>query len=387
MLTVQGWIVALVAIALVASGRLFAIVELYLLGAGAAALVIGAAVTVWRTRLRLDLDRSVHPPRVHAGGPSRVDLTITNLGRRRSPLLTLQDPVGDSRSASVVVAPLGRGESVRASYRLPTDRRGVVRVGPLAVRIADPFGLAALATPAAPIVDLTIWPAIDEVAPLPHTTGDDPHGGADHPNALSSGGDDFYALRPYVVGDDLRHVHWRSTARRDDLMVRQDEMPWQGRATILLDTRAGAHTDTTFERAVSAAASIVVASSRRRFLLRLVTTDGQDSGVASGQAHVDRLLATVALDERGSVAAAANALRRSPHGGGAVAMLLGGAHGADSAGAPERLGRGIGHCTIVVFRDGAGVGPRRGVHVVDEEHPFAAVWRTAMGGRRVGAIR
>jgi uncharacterized protein (DUF58 family) len=387
MLTVQGWIVALVAIVLVAAGRLFGIVELYLLGAGAAALVIGAAVTVWRTRLRLDLDRSVHPPRVHAGGPSRVDLTITNLGRRRSPLLTLLDPVGDSRSASVVVAPLGRGESVRASYRLPTDRRGVVRVGPLAVRIADPFGLAALATPAAPVVDLTIWPAIDDVAPLPHTTGDDPHGGADHPNALSSGGDDFYALRPYVVGDDLRHVHWRSTARRDDLMVRQDEMPWQGRATILLDTRAGAHTETTFERTVSAAASIVVASSRRRFLLRLVTTSGQDSGVASGQAHVDRLLeqlATVALDEQGSVATAANALRRSPHGSGAVAMLLGGAGGTEGA---ERLGRGIGHCTIVVFRDRPGLGPGRGVHVVDDEHPFPTVWRTAVGGRRAGALR
>jgi len=45
-------------------------------------------------------------------------------------------------------------------------------------------------------------------------------------------GDDFYALRPYVVGDDMRKVHWPSTARRDELMVRQDELPWQGRVTI-----------------------------------------------------------------------------------------------------------------------------------------------------------
>ncbi len=70
------------------------------------------------------------------------------------------------------------------------------------------------------------------------TTGNDPLAGAEHPNALGRGGEDFYALRHYVVGDDLRRVHWPSTARHDELMVRQDELPWQGRATVLVDVRA-----------------------------------------------------------------------------------------------------------------------------------------------------
>jgi len=381
-LTVQGWIVALVAVALVAAGRLFGIVELYLLGAGAAGLVIGGAVTVWRTRLRLDIERSLHPQRVHAGSPSRVQLTITNRARRRSPLLTLHDPVGDGRSASVVVAPLRPGESVQASYRLPTEQRGIVPVGPLAVRVADPFGLAALATPAAPLVDLTIWPAVDDVAPLPHTTGDDPHGGSDHPNALASSGDDFFALRPYVVGDDLRHVHWKSTARRDELIVRDDEMPWQGRATIVLDTRASTHSARSFERAVSAAASIVVATGRRRFLLRLLTTGGHDSGTGSGSAHLERLLellATVQLDETGSIEAAARALRRSASGVGAVAMLVG---DVDPA-AARRLGRGLGNTTTVVFRDGASA-PTDSL-VVDDDHAFPEVWARTLR-RRPSAV-
>ena len=77
-----------------------------------------------------------------------------------------------------------------------------------------------------------------------------------NPNVARPQGDDFYALRDYVVGDDLRRVHWPSTARHDELMVRQDEMPWQGRATVLLDVRRAAHTAASLELAVSAAASV-----------------------------------------------------------------------------------------------------------------------------------
>jgi uncharacterized protein (DUF58 family) len=383
MLTTQGWLVAIASMALVAAGRLFGIFELYLLGAGGAALVIAAAVSVGRTRLRLDIARELHPPRLHVGGPSRVELRVANRSARRTPLLTLRDPVGDGRSASVVVAPLGAGETVRATYRLPTDRRGILRVGPLAVEVADPFGLASASTRGAPVAELTVWPAIEDIPSLPHTTGDDPHGGADHPNTLTAAGEDFYALRAYVLGDDLRHVHWKSTARRDELMVRQDEMPWQGRATVLLDTRADAHTPETFERAVSAAASIVVACSRRRFLLRLVTTGGDDSGMGAGAGHVEGILerlATVALDRSGHLAGAASALRRAGAGGGAIAVLLGG-RGEDLE-TVSRLRRSFAHCTALSFRDTPGGPGAGGLFLVDDDHPFPAVWSMALGRRR-----
>lgn len=387
MLTRQGGLVTAGSIALVLAGRLFGIFELYLLGAGAAALVVAAAVVVSRTRLRLDISRELHPPRVHVDGPSRVELRVHNRATRRLPLLTLRDPVGEGRSASVVVAPLGAGDTVRANYRLPTDRRGILRIGPLAIEVTDPFGLASTTTRGAPVAELTVWPAIDDIAPLPHTSGDDPHGGTDHPNPLASAGEDFHALRPYVVGDDLRQVHWKSTARGDDLMVRQNEMPWQGRATVLLDTRAEAHTAETFERAVSAAASIVVACARRRFLVRLVTTGGDDSGSGAGTSHIEGILerlATVHTERSGHLAGVAAALRRAA-GGGSLCVLVGGK--GEDVELVAGLARSFSHSTTLSFREGSSARATRGLWVVDDDTPFSAVWPRAIGRRGAVASR
>lgn len=390
MLTQQGWTVAIAAMALVAAGRLFGIFELYVLASAAAALVIVGALSVYRTRLRLDVARELHPPRVHAGAASRVELRVTNRSGRRSPLLTLRDPVGKGRSAQVILAPLGRGETIRASYRLPTERRGILRVGPLQIEIADAFGLSQVTTPGAPVAELTVWPAVDEVPSLPHTAGDDPLGGADHPHALTGGGDDFYALRPYVVGDDLRRVHWKATARRDELTVRQDEMPWQGRATIVLDTRRVAHSEVSFERSVSAAASIVLACSRRHFLLRLVTTDGTDTGFAAGSAHVEgimELLAAVQLVEAGRLTSVVTSLRRGP-GAGAVAVLLGGGAATGDLDAVARLRRSAGHLTILSFATRGRADDIPGALVIDDARDFATAWGQAMrrrGRPRAGA--
>jgi uncharacterized protein (DUF58 family) len=170
-------------------------------------------------------------------------------------------------------------------------------------------------------------------------------------------------------------------------MVRQDEMPWQGRATILLDTRAGAHTPETFEAAVSAAASIVVACSKRRFLVRLLTTSGADTGSGAGAAHVENILeqlATVHTDDLGQLASAAAALRRAGATGGALTILLGGK--GDDPDAVGRLRRSFSYCTALSFRadQPGGAGPaREGLLVVDENHPFADVWARAMPASRM----
>jgi uncharacterized protein (DUF58 family) len=220
-----------------------------------------------------------------------------NRARRRSPVLNLRDQVSGTRGASLLVAPLLPGEEARAAYRFATDRRGVVTVGPLQVELTDPFGLARLRLPAAGVSDLVVYPPIESIAPIPMSAGNDPLAGSEHPNSLGRGGEDFYALRAYVVGDDLRRVHWPATARHDELMVRQDELPWQGRTTLVLDDRASAHTPETFERMVSAAASILVAGTRRQDLVRLVTASGTDSGFGAGRSHVEALLEALACIE------------------------------------------------------------------------------------------
>ena len=97
------------------------------------------------------------------------------------------------------------------------------------------------------------------------------------------------------MGDDLRRVHWPSSARHDELLVRQDELPWQGRTTVLLDVRKAAHSGDSLEVAVSAAASIVAATARRNDLVRLVTTDGTDSGFAPGSDHVEAIMEHLAV--------------------------------------------------------------------------------------------
>ena len=133
---------------------------------------------------------------------------------------------------------------------------------------------------------------------------------------------------------------------------------------------------------MSAAASIVVACSKRRFLLRLVTTGGEDTGSGAGAAHVEQILerlAMVTTDRSGHLGSAASALRRAGSSGGALTVLLGGrGEDADSVG---RLRRTFAHCTAITFREGPGLPAGAGIHVVDDEHAFPDVWRVALHRR------
>ena len=309
---------------LVVFGRMLAIWELFVIGTAALGLVIVAALSVGLSRLKVNVSRQVRPVRLHAGQPARVDIRVKNLGRR-SPVLRVRDPVGATRGADISMGPLMSGESVAAAYRLPTDRRGAVRIGPMTIEVADPFGLARISAKAASVADVTIYPQLHDIAPAPFTIGNDPHGGAQAPNAIARSGDDFYALRQYTVGDDLRRVHWRSTARHDELMVRQHELPWQGRVTVMLDTRQEGPTEDAFELGVSAAASVLSASAKRHDLTRLVTTDGGDSDFASGHLHLDALLeflATARITGRGGIKLAVSKLHKHRSGGALVAALV-----------------------------------------------------------------
>jgi uncharacterized protein (DUF58 family) len=338
---------------------------------------------------------------VHVGTTSRVDLTIRNLRANSTPVLRLRDPVSGTRGADLLVPPLGRGERTVAAYRLPTDRRGLVQIGPLDVVVGDPFGLMNLATVGAPAVGLTVYPHIDHIDPLPYTTGHDPLAGARQPNSLGRTGEDFYALRPYLVGDDLRRIHWPSSARHDELLVRQNELPWQGRTTVLLDVRKAAHSGDSLEVAVSAAASIVAATARRHDLIRLVTTAGTDSDFAPGSDHVEAImehLAVVPHTPTGSLRRSIDMLARHSTGG-ALVVLVAEVPADDLRAAGHLRGR-YGSLTIVhvdrsAWDPGAAIGPAPDVPAlrVTRETPFATVWNTYVrsasrrGRAGVGASR
>ncbi|MGI8685642.1 MAG: DUF58 domain-containing protein [Acidimicrobiales bacterium] len=403
MLTRRGWMVALGTLLLGMTGRLLGIVELYMLAGAAVALVVGAVAFVRLTRFDLEASRELRPARVHAGGNSRVELTVRNTGARRSPVLAARDPFdGGRRWARFLIAPLAPGESARAAYRLPTERRGIFDLGPMELHLEDPFGLAASTHMAAPATRLTVYPRVDPIPPLPLTRGNDPHAGADHPTALAAAGEDFYALREYEVGDDLRRVHWKATARLDELMIRQEEMPWQGRATVLVDLRRAVHRPASLELALSAAASVVSACWRHRSLVRLVSTDGVDSGFAAGHTHVEAILehlagAVVGRDD--TMASLLASLRREGNGGALAVVTTAAAPSADLDRVARLRGR-FGSLTLVLLEHsvldpsvpGRPAVPRpvpgvRTVVRVGADQPFAAAWSAAFtgGGRRAGA--
>ncbi|HEX6420717.1 MAG TPA: DUF58 domain-containing protein [Acidimicrobiales bacterium] len=388
MLTRQGWLCVWGGLTLLALGRLLGIGELNVFAAVILGLVVFAAGYVRLTRLDLQVDRAVHPARVHVGQVSRVQIRIRNLRSATSPVLRLVDPVSGTAGADLLVPPLDHGERSVASYRLPTDRRGLLRVGPLRVVVGDPFGLAQARTQAAPQVEVTVFPAVEDVRPVPVTTGNDPLAGVLHPHALGRTGDDFYALRPYVVGDDLRRIHWPSTARHDELLVRQQEQPWQGRTTLVLDVRRAGYDAASFEAAVSAAASIVTATCAQRDLVRLITSDGVDSGFGTGSTHTQALLehlAVVQLTGGASLRAMLDLLRAD--GQGALVLVVGQATGDELTTAARLRGRyGL---VRIVQAAGAGLrGPAPAadgaVVRIDPGSPFAPAWNRAMAAGGAG---
>ena len=300
MLTRRGWALTIGGIVLAVAGRMLGLLELYVLAAGCWALMAAALVYLALRPADVEATRTLAPARVQAGDESRVELAVRNRGARPTPVVELRDPVdGGPRRARLLLAPVPPGATELAHYRIPSERRGVLSVGPLEARRFDPLSLATSARSVAPQSELVVYPLVEDLLPLPHAPGDDRRGGVRRATAVGATGEDFYALRPWAVGDDLRRVHWPSTARRDELMVRQHDIPWQGRATVVLDVRARFHDEESLEQAVSAAASIAVSCGRGGSLVRLVTTDGGDSGFGSGSAHLEALLERLARVQAG----------------------------------------------------------------------------------------
>lgn len=318
MLTRAGWALVAVSVGVVLAGRVFGVTELFVAGAVGALLPLVALVAVRTAALRLRVRRTLKPARVHAGDTTRIELSVANAGARSTPTLALTDPVDGTRGAALTLAPLPAGASARAAYRLPTTRRGLVHVGPLRVTLEDPFGLARRRAVAAPVLELTVLPHIDPLR-LPKVGGDrDPHGGAVRLNEQSRTGDELLGLRPYVIGDDLRSVHWKASARTGDLIVRQVEQPNQDHTTVVLDTRRTSHTLESFERAVSAVASVATAAFAQRHLIRLLAADGTDTGNGAGLAHADAMLeylATVSATGSGSLRSVFESLSKARRGG------------------------------------------------------------------------
>ena len=395
-LTNRGWSLCGAAAALLVGARVLGVEELAMLAAAAFLVVVVAFVRVRRHALRISAQRSLQPARAEAGTTARADLTLMNLGGRTTPVLSATDSFDTGRRvARFLVPPLAPGETADAAYRLPTTRRGIYTIGPLTLSVHDAFGVVETGLTLAGEDRFVVYPKVEDVLPMPGAASREARMGSMQASRVPVGLD-FFGLREYEVGDDLRRVHWRSTARTGELMLRQDEMPWESRSTILLDTRPSTHQGESFERAVEIAASLATAMCRGRRQVRFVTTGGIDircSG-ADRYAQIMEYLAGASVETFVRWDKVIEGLRRS--GDGPLAAVLANADRTDFA-ALGALRPRLGLVLLVAVRPSAygsvDVGsapaaPGAMVVPVSADSPFRTAWNQAvMTCQRSAAVR
>jgi uncharacterized protein (DUF58 family) len=256
--TLRGWALSGAGLALLFLWYALGDIELLLSGAFVLIAQVVALATVRLRRSTVSINRRLGSSVVHDGETTTITLGIRNAGPRSATNLTIEDDVAQLGVASFEVAKIAKDEATTATYRVTCRPRGVYAVGPAIVRAADPLGLAELHTTEGPVDRIVVYPAIETLTGFPIVRGQDPSMQASRPEHSQRGGEDFYTLREYQRGDDLRRVHWPSSAKTDQLMIRQLETPWQARALVLLDVRSSNYESAwSFERAVSGAATMV----------------------------------------------------------------------------------------------------------------------------------
>jgi uncharacterized protein (DUF58 family) len=327
----------------------------------AASLPLLSAASVARTRFRLASTRELEPGRTPAGDSATVTVTLENVAHLPTGLLLVEDTVPavlGPRPRFVVdrLAPLS---SRSVSYTVHADRRGRYAIGPLSVRLADPFGFCRLDRAFSGQRHLLVTPRVEPLPGVP-LTGDWSGTGESRSRSIAAAGEDDVAVRDYRHGDELRRVHWRATAKSGVLMVRREEQPWESRATVLLDDRGPAHSreakpSGSFERAVSATASVSLHLSHRGYAVRLVadgrevsTTSAVDGGLSGDPSGL--LLDALAVAEptlSGGIHALTAAVRHASDG---LLVVVLGALSVDEADQLARARHGMG-TTVAVALD------------------------------------
>lgn len=294
MITRRGWALIGSAVGLFIAGRILGLVQLAVLALAAILVLLAAIIWVRAHPPRLRARRELKE-RLQVGVQGRVDIVVEAV--RSSPTLSVNDAFdGGRRAARLLLAPLHSGEEARAAYRFPTDRRGRFEVGPLRATVTDPFGLVQRTRHVLAAEQVIVYPRVRDVLPPPETGGLDLDREQPQVRSRIEPSGEFHTLREYAPGDDLRHVHWKSTARRGHLMMRQNEARRRTPVLIVLDVRPGAHDRASFERAVEACASIVTAIDRSDRPVEVMLGTGAVIGTP-GRRHLDSVMDELAVIE------------------------------------------------------------------------------------------
>lgn len=286
-LTARGWATAVCAVLCWVLGvwaAYPAIVGLAL--ALTAALLVAALTVVTPTPVRVS--RTVHPARVARHDACHATIRVENTARRWRVSLS-----GTDRVAGVPVMfdfpPLAAGEHATTDVRIPTEHRGVIEFGPLTLDRRSFGDLIRVRRVHGDAASVLVEPRVLDVTGVPPGMRRG-HAGADE--RIAHGGTDLVGMREYVPGDDLRRLHWATSARRGQLMVREDADPSQPFLTVLLDDRADSYGEGGLDEAADLAASLLDAAAAGRSAARLVTVSGAldlDLPVELGRAEDARI--------------------------------------------------------------------------------------------------
>ncbi|MCF2526734.1 DUF58 domain-containing protein [Yinghuangia soli] len=341
---------------------------------GIAALAAVGAALLWTVRTpAVTARREVLPVRVARGDTAHGVVVLTNQGRGTLRGLRAEDQVAGQPMLPVDLPPVPVGGEVRARYRLPTERRGTVSVGPMMLVRGDPLGLVRRTFECGAVEKLLVRPRTVDLPALP--AGRTHHLEGPTSDTAQDGTLTFHSLREYVLGDDMRRVHWRSSARTGRLMVRRMVDVSLPATVVVLDTGWSAYQDREcFETAVDTVASVVDGAARSRFPVRVITGagplnlgDGQDPERA-----LDRL-ATITPDVGLGMPRALDALERVRSGDTLVVVA-----GTELPLPDERLARLRGRFDrMIVVRVGSGAGAPHGVPslLVDRLDDLVPAWR------------
>lgn len=302
------------------------------------ALPLVCVLVLHRTRHRVTGRRRLDPAQVPVRTEARVQLMLENVARLPTGLLMLEDrlPYVLGSRPRFVLDRMEAGGRREVSYRVRSDLRGCYPLGPLQLRLSDPFGMCELARSFSMHDTLTVVPTVETLPAVGLSAEVSGHGEGRQRSAALAGEDDVIP-RGYRQGDDLRRVHWRSTARHGELMVRREEQPWRARCTVLLDTRRTAYDgfgpESPFEWAVSGAASVCLHLLERGYAVRLLTdtgavVPGPDGGTAGSGGGADtaatllEALAAVEPSPQDGLAAAYEVLGGGDPGGAGGGLLV-----------------------------------------------------------------
>lgn len=252
------------------------------------AITVGLCALFLIGRTAYDVSLDLARTRVVVGERAVGALTLANRGARAILPSRVVLPVGSGRG-EFGIQRLAPGEEAEELFAIPTQKRGVVKVGPVSVVRGDPLGLFERAHRRDDPVDLYVHPrtVLFDGQSLGYLRDLEGLPAAD----LSRDDVSFHALLEYQPGDDLRHVHWRSTARTGTMMVRQYEETRRSHFVIGLSRSTGDYaTDDDFELAISAAGSIGLRAIRDSQRVD-VRVQGRELAAGTGKQLLDSLSA------------------------------------------------------------------------------------------------